>query len=400
VGGTPVFIERGEGPYLIDTDGNRYIDYIGSWGPLILGHAHPEVVRAIEEAARRGSSFGCPTEGEIEMAELLCDAVGSLDVVRLVSSGTEATMSAIRLARGATGRSRIVKFEGCYHGHSDALLAKAGSGLATFGIPGTPGVPPNVVRDTITLPFNDSTAFLDLVESEGDSIAAVIVEPVGGNMGCVTPRPGFLEGLREGCDQCGALLIFDEVMTGFRVAWGGAQAMYDVRPDLTTLGKVIGGGLPVGAYGGREDLMRQMAPDGPVYQAGTLSGNPIAISAGLATLRVIRDDENFYPNLAKLAKRLVEGLLASARRHSIALTGTSVGGMLGLFFTDLPVRDYEGARAADIGRYGRYFHGLLDRGVYMAPSAFEVAFVSSAHSEAVIDDTIEKADQVFGELRE
>ena len=398
VGGTPVFMKRGQGPFLFDADGNRYLDYVASWGPLILGHAHPAVVRAICAAAEQGSSFGCPTEREVEMAEFLRDALPGFDVVRLVNSGTEATMSAIRLARGFTDRPAIVKFEGCYHGHGDALLAKAGSGLATFGIPGTPGVPEGVVRDTLTIPYNDFDAAKQLFAERGDEIAAIIVEPVAGNMGCVPPKEGFLEHLRELCDNAGALLIFDEVMTGFRVAWGGAQVRYGVRPDLTTLGKIIGGGLPVGAYGGREDIMRRIAPDGPVYQAGTLSGNPIAVAAGLATLRGIGDEVDLYARLESLGQRLVDGLSALGAKHGVPISGVVRGGMFGFSFSPEPVTDYASAQEADTAAFGRFFHGMLERGVYFAPSAFEAGFVSAAHDEALIDETLAKADQVLEQL--
>jgi glutamate-1-semialdehyde 2,1-aminomutase len=391
VGGTPVFMAKGEGPFLFDVDGHRYLDYVGSWGPLLLGHAHPAVVAAIQEAATRGTSFGCPTALELEMAEELCAAVESLEVVRLVSSGTEATMSAIRLARGFTGRPRIVKLEGCYHGHGDALLAKAGSGVATFGLPDTPGVPPDTVRDTLTVPYNDLDALRATVEASADALAAVIIEPVAGNMGCIPPREGYLEGVRALCDEVGALLVFDEVMTGFRVAWEGAQGRYGVRPDLTTLGKVIGGGLPVGAYGGREDIMRRIAPDGPIYQAGTLSGNPLAMTAGLTTLREIKRLDGLYARLERLGRRLVDGLVALAAERGIALTGCAVGSMFGVFFSHEPVHDYAGAKAADTAAHARFFHGMLDRGVYLAPSAFEAGFLSALHDEALIDQTLAHA---------
>ena len=395
VGGTPVFMKRGQGPFLFDADGNRYLDYVASWGPLILGHAHPAVVSAICGAAEQGSSFGCPTEREVDLAELLRDALPSLEVVRLVNSGTEATMSAIRLARGFTGRPAIVKFEGCYHGHGDALLAKAGSGVATFGIPGTPGVPEGVVRDTLTIPFNDLEALTRVFEEKGEHIAAVIVEPVAGNMGCILPAEGFLEGLRAQCDAAGSLLIFDEVMTGFRVAWGGAQLRFGVNPDLTTLGKVIGGGLPVGAYGGQEDIMRKIAPDGPVYQAGTLSGNPIAVAAGIATLGGIGDEVDLYARLEGLGRRLIEGLAALGAKHKIPISGVAIGGMFGFSFSSEPVSDYASAQQSDTAAFGRFFHGMLERGVYLAPSAFEAGFISAAHDEALIDETLAKADQVL-----
>ena len=398
VGGTPVFMKRGQGAYIIDADGNRYIDYVQSWGPLILGHTHPDVVRAICSAAELGSSFGCPTERETEIAQALCDAVPSLELVRLVNSGTEATMSAIRLARGFTGRPAIVKFEGCYHGHGDALLAKAGSGVATFGIPGTPGVPEGVVRDTLTLPFNDLAAVEALFAERAGDIAAVIVEPVAGNMGCVAPVDGYLEGLRAACTAAGALLIFDEVMTGFRVAWGGAQERFGVTPDLTTLGKVIGGGLPVGAYGGREDIMRRIAPDGPVYQAGTLSGNPIAVAAGLATLRGIRDEANLYGRLEGLGRRLVDGLIDAGKANGVPISGVALGAMFGFSFSPRPVRNYADAKATDTATFAKFFHGMLERGIYLAPSAFEAGFISAALSDELIDDTLQKAGQVLASL--
>ena len=398
VGGEPVFFARGEGPWLIDVDGRRYIDYVGSWGPMILGHAHPEVVRAVQETAARGLGFGAPTELEVEMAELLCELVPSLERVRMVNSGTEATMSAIRLARGFTGRDLIVKFEGCYHGHSDSLLVKAGSGALTLGVPTSPGVPADLARHTLTLPYNDAAACERAFDEHGARIACVIVEPVAGNMNCVPPVPGFLETLRALCDRHGALLIFDEVMTGFRVALGGAQARYGVRPDLTTLGKVVGGGMPVGAFGGRADVMAHVAPEGPVYQAGTLSGNPVAMAAGLATLRRVRA-EGFFERLEALARRLTEGLRARARAAGVPLSTHCVGGMFGIFFTDVdPVTRYEEVTACDVGRFRRFFHAMLEEGVYLAPSAFEAGFVSAAHEEAHIDATLAAAERAFARL--
>ena len=398
VGGEPVFFARGEGPWLIDVDGRRYIDYVGSWGPMILGHAHPEVVRAVQETAARGLGFGAPTELEVEMAELLCELVPSLERVRMVNSGTEATMSAIRLARGFTGRDLIVKFEGCYHGHSDSLLVKAGSGALTLGVPTSPGVPADLARHTLTLPYNDAAACERAFDEHGARIACVIVEPVAGNMNCVPPVPGFLETLRALCDRHGALLIFDEVMTGFRVALGGAQARYGVRPDLTTLGKVVGGGMPVGAFGGRADVMAHVAPEGPVYQAGTLSGNPVAMAAGLATLRRVRA-EGFFERLEALARRLTDGLRERARAAGVPLSTHCVGGMFGIFFTDVdPVTRYEEVTACDVGRFRRFFHAMLEEGVYLAPSAFEAGFVSAAHEEAHIDTTLAAAERAFARL--
>ena len=398
VGGEPVFFARGEGPWLIDVDGRRYVDYVGSWGPMILGHAHPEVVRAVQETAARGLGFGAPTELEVEMAELLCELVPSLERVRMVNSGTEATMSAIRLARGFTGRDLIVKFEGCYHGHSDSLLVKAGSGALTLGVPTSPGVPADLARHTLTLPYNDAAACERAFDEHGARIACVIVEPVAGNMNCVPPVPGFLETLRALCDRHGALLIFDEVMTGFRVALGGAQARYGVRPDLTTLGKVVGGGMPVGAFGGRADVMAHVAPEGPVYQAGTLSGNPVAMAAGLATLRRVRA-EGFFERLEALGRRLTDGLRERARAAGVPLSTHCVGGMFGIFFTEVdPVTRYEEVTACDVGRFRRFFHAMLEEGVYLAPSAFEAGFVSAAHEEAHIDTTLAAAERAFARL--
>jgi len=398
VGGEPVFFARGEGPYLYDEDGRRYIDYVGSWGPLILGHAHPKVVQAVQETAARGLSFGAPTALEVAMAERLCELVPSLEMVRMVNSGTEATMSAIRLARGFTGRDKIVKFEGCYHGHADALLVKAGSGALTLGVPSSPGVPASLAEHTLTLPYNDLDRARDLFRRLGDQIACVIVEPVAGNMNCVPPVPGFLEGLRELCDASGALLVFDEVMTGFRVALGGAQARYGVRPDLTCLGKVVGGGMPVGAFGGRRDVMERLAPQGPVYQAGTLSGNPVAMAAGLATLEELTQP-GFYEALEEQARRLTAGLVARAKAFDVPLTANVVGGMFGIFFTEEPeVRRYEQVLACDQERFRRFFHGMLEQGVYFAPSAFEAGFVSAAHGHRDIKATLVAAEQVFARL--
>ncbi len=399
VGGDPVFFTRGEGAWLYDADGKRYIDYVGSWGPMIAGHAHPQVIRAVQEAAGNGLGFGAPTEIETRMAERLCRLVPSMELVRMVSSGTEATMSAIRLARGFTGRDRIVKFEGCYHGHSDALLVKAGSGALTLGVPTSPGVPAAVAAHTTTLTYNDSDGVAQAFESIGHEVATIIVEPVAGNMNCIPPEPGFLETLRELCDRYGCVLIFDEVMTGFRVALGGAQEYYGIRPDLTTLGKVIGGGLPVGAFGGRRDIMEQIAPLGPVYQAGTLSGNPLSVTAGLATLELVCAD-GVHERLGAAAGRLVGGLQAAADRAGIPFTSNQVGGMFGFFFSEQqPVSRFEQVTHCDMDRFRTFYHGMLDAGVYLAPSAFEAGFVSTAHSDSVIDETIAAAETVFGALR-
>ncbi len=398
VGGEPIFIRSAEGAWLTDEDGRRYIDYVGSWGPMIVGHAHPEVIAAVREAAGRGLGYGAPTAAETEMAELICELVPSIEKVRMVNSGTEATMSAIRLARGFTGRDKVIKFEGCYHGHVDSLLVKAGSGALTLGVPTSPGVPAGLAADTLTLAYNDAAQVREAFARHGAEIAAVIVEPVAGNMSCVPPRPGFLETLRECCDAHGALLILDEVMTGFRVALGGAQALYGVRPDLTTLGKVIGGGMPVGAFGGRAEIMDRLAPDGPVYQAGTLSGNPVAMAAGLATLRLVREP-GFHERLAATAERLTEGLRERARAAGVALTCNRVGAMFGLFFTAAAeVTCFAEVMACDAERFARFFRGMLERGVYLAPSAFETGFVSSAHGEAEIEATLEAAAEVFAAL--
>ncbi len=398
VGGDPVFFSRGEGAWLFDADDKCYIDYVGSWGPMIAGHAHPEVIRAVREMAAQGLGFGAPTEIETRMADLLCELVPSMDMVRMVNSGTEATMSAIRLARGFTGRDRIIKFEGCYHGHSDALLVKAGSGTLTLGVPTSPGVPAAVAAHTSTLTYNDLDGIDEVFASIGNEIAAIIVEPVAGNMNCIPPVPGFLEGLRSRCDEYGSVLIFDEVMTGFRVALGGAQQHYGVTPDLTTLGKVIGGGLPVGAFGGRRDIMEQLAPLGPVYQAGTLSGNPISLAAGLATLE-LACAEGFHQQLDRAAKRLTAGLQVQANRAGIPFSTNQVGGMFGCFFSpETPVTRFEQVMACDIKRFQAFYHGMLDAGVYLAPSAFEAGFVSSAHTDAIIDATVDAAGRVFKTL--
>ncbi|RNB54372.1 glutamate-1-semialdehyde-2,1-aminomutase [Brevibacillus gelatini] len=388
VGGNPVYIAKGEGSRIFDVDGNSYIDYIGSWGPLILGHAHPRVLAAITEVAALGTSFGAPTERETEMAKLVCELVPSVEVVRMVNSGTEATMSALRLARGYTKRNKIMKFEGCYHGHADSLLIKAGSGVATLGLPDSPGVPEGTALNTITVPYNDLDSVKLAFETFGDDLAAVIVEPIGGNMGVVPPLPGFLEGLREITAKYGTLLIFDEVMTGFRVALGGAQQLYGITPDLTTMGKVIGGGLPVGAYGGKREIMQQIAPAGPIYQAGTLSGNPLAMAAGLTTLQEL-SKPGVYEHLEKLSARLGEGLAENARKLGIPHTMNRVGSMVCLFFTDTPVINYETAKTADLERFSAYFSYMLEEGVMLPPSQFEGMFVSLAHTEEDIERTIE-----------
>ncbi|HPQ95756.1 MAG TPA: glutamate-1-semialdehyde 2,1-aminomutase [Thiolinea sp.] len=398
VGGTPRFIARAEGAYLYDADGNRLIDYVGSWGPMIAGHAHPEVVDVVREAALNGLSYGAPTELEVTMAERICKLLPSMDMVRMVSSGTEATMSAIRLARGVTGRKVIVKFEGGYHGHGDSLLVKAGSGALTFGEPNSPGVQPELAQFTLTLDYNDSAQVREVFAERGGEIACVIVEPVAGNMNCVPPVPGFLEALREVCDQSGALLIFDEVMTGFRVALGGAQAYYNIRPDLTTLGKVIGGGMPVGAFGGRRDVMEHLSPLGSVYQAGTLSGNPIAMAAGLKTLEIIAR-EGFYEELGSKTFLLTQEMQAAADAAGIPFTTHCVGGMFGLFFSeDDSITRYHQVTRCDIPRFNRFFHGMLDGGIYLAPSAYEAGFVSSVHTDEDIAATLDRVQAVFARL--
>ncbi|MDR2926097.1 MAG: glutamate-1-semialdehyde 2,1-aminomutase [Azoarcus sp.] len=394
VGGAPCFIERAEGARMWDAEGRAYIDYVGSWGPAITGHAHPEIVAAVQSAASKGLSFGAPTVAEIEMAELLCEMLPSLDMVRLVSSGTEATMSAIRLARGHTGRENIIKFEGCYHGHADSLLVKAGSGMLTFGNPSSAGVPADFARHTIVLDYNDLDGVETVFKARGDEIAAVIVEPVAGNMNMVRPRHGFLEGLRRLCSQYGAVLIFDEVMTGFRVGPQGAQGLYGIAPDLTTLGKVIGGGMPVGAFGGRHDIMEKIAPLGSVYQAGTLSGSPVAVAAGLASLKLTRA-AGFYETLAARTRQLTEGLAQAARAAGAEFCCDAVGGMFGLYFSVRPPETFNEVMAMDRERFNRFFHAMLEKGHYFAPSAFEAGFVSSAHGEAEIAATIEAARDVF-----
>jgi glutamate-1-semialdehyde 2,1-aminomutase len=396
VGGEPVFIDRASGAHVFGADGRSYIDYVGSWGPMIVGHAHPAVIRAVQERSARGLSFGAPTEIETRLAKKICELMPSIELVRMVSSGTEATMSAIRLARGFTGRDKIVKFEGCYHGHSDSLLVKAGSGALTLGVPTSPGVPKELAAHTITLAYNDIAQVQQLFSDMGDDIACIIVEPVAGNMNCVPPVPGFLEALRAVCDQSRAVLIFDEVMTGFRVALGGAQSLYGVNPDLTTLGKIVGGGMPVGAFGGRRDIMEKIAPLGPVYQAGTLSGNPVAMAAGLTTLELICEP-GFHARLAEKTQQLVDGLTQAAHAASVAFSANQVCGMFGLFFTDKsPVRYFREVMACDAQRFNRFFHAMLEEGVYLAPSAFEAGFLSAAHSTIEIEATIAAARRAFG----
>jgi glutamate-1-semialdehyde 2,1-aminomutase len=398
VGGDPVFVDCAAGPYIYDPDGNRYIDYVGSWGPMILGHAHHEVIEAVASVIDKGLSFGAPTELETQMADKVCELVPSMQMVRMVSSGTEATMSAIRLARGYTGRDKIVKFEGCYHGHSDSLLMKAGSGMLTLGEPSSPGVPACLAAETLTLSYNNSEQVRETFAALGERIACIIVEPVAGNMNCIPPLPGFLETLRDVCNEYGSVLIFDEVMTGFRVALGGAQAHYGIQPDLTTLGKVIGGGMPVGAFGGKLEIMQQVAPLGPVYQAGTLSGNPVAMTAGLQTLELI-SAPGFYDALSAKVETLVDGIMQTAREHRIPLAENHVGGMFGLFFTrQTQVTDYAGATGCDQARFKAFFHAMLERGVYLAPSAFEAGFVSAAHSDEDIQNTIGAAGEAFSTL--
>lgn len=398
VGGSPVFFKRGSGARLWDEEGKEYIDYVGSWGPMIMGHSHPEVIAAVKDQLLAGLGFGAPTVLETRMADLVCKLVPSIEKVRMVSSGTEATMSAIRLARGATGRDKIIKFEGCYHGHSDSLLVKAGSGALTFGVPTSPGVPTELANLTLTLEYNNLQQVAEVLKAESEAVACIIVEPVAGNMNCIPPVSGFLDGLRKLCDETGSLLIFDEVMTGFRVAQGGAQAYYSVRPDLTTLGKVIGGGLPVGAFGGRAEIMDQIAPDGPVYQAGTLSGNPLAMSAGLKMLELIQQP-GLYDRLSEMALKLVSGIQQRASEAGIPMTYNQVGGMFGLFFTDKEkVTSFSDVMNCDTARFNQFFHGMLERGVNLAPSSFEAGFVSSAHGEEEINTTLAKAEEVFSTL--
>jgi glutamate-1-semialdehyde 2,1-aminomutase len=397
VGGTPPFFERASGAHLWDADGKRYIDYLGSWGPMVAGHTHPAVVEAVQSAASRALSFGAPTESEVEMAEMLCRLVPSMEMLRLVSSGTEATMTAIRLARGHTGRDLIVKFEGCYHGHADALLVKAGSGALTFGNPSSAGVPAGTAAQTLVLDFNDSAGVQALFDQRGKEIAGVIVEPVAGNMNLVLPAPGFLETLREQCTRHGAVLILDEVMTGFRVALGGAQARYGIRPDLTTLGKVIGGGMPLAAVGGRREILQRIAPLGPVYQAGTLSGNPVAVAAGLATLRLV-DTPGFQERIEATGSSLVAGLSAAAKRAGVTFSSQSIGSMFGVYFRATPPRSFAEVMQCDRERFNRFFHAMLERGVYLAPSAYEAGFVSAAHGSREIEETLAAAREAFAKV--
>ncbi len=398
VGGSPLFIKHAEGAYIIDEDDRRYVDYVGSWGPMILGHGHPEVLEAVRRQLEHGLSYGAPTAMETEMAELVCSLVPSMDMVRMVSSGTEATMSAIRLARGYTGRDTIIKFEGCYHGHSDSLLVKAGSGALTFGVPSSPGVPAAFAQHTLTLPYNDIAAVRETLSRVGNEIACIIVEPVAGNMNCVPPVPGFLEGLREACDEHGVVLIFDEVMTGFRVALGGAQAHFGVTPDLSTFGKVVGGGMPVGAFGGKREIMQHISPLGPVYQAGTLSGNPLAMAAGLTTLKLI-SRPGFHDELAAYTSRLLQGLQDRADAASVPFVTTQVGGMFGLYFSGADaIQTFEDVMASDAERFSKFFHLMLDQGVYLAPSAYEAGFTSIAHGEAELQLTLDAAERAFAAL--
>jgi glutamate-1-semialdehyde 2,1-aminomutase len=397
VGGTPLFITSAKGAIVYDADGRGYVDYVGSWGPMILGHAHPDIIAAVQDAATRGTSYGAPTELEVELAEEVISAFPSIEKVRLTSSGTEATMSALRVARGYTGRAKIVKFEGCYHGHGDSLLVKAGSGVATLGLPDSPGVLPEVAENTITVPFNDAAALEGVFNEVGSEIAAVIIEPVVGNMGCVPPREGYLQAVRAITEKHGAVLIFDEVMTGFRVARGGAQQLYGVRADMTTLGKILGGGLPVGAFGGRREIMDVVAPVGPVYQAGTLSGNPLAVTAGLVQLRALKNGE-VYEQLERATKTLVDGLSDAAREAGVETVSNRVGSMFTGFFAGEPVFDWASAAKSDREAYARFFHAMLDEGVYLAPSQFEAAFVSAAHTDELIGRTVEAARKAFAKV--
>lgn len=398
VGGDPIFFSKAKGPYVYDEDDNQYIDYVGSWGPMIVGHAHPDVLKSVQETMQNGLSFGAPTELETQMADKVCGLVPSMDMVRMVSSGTEATMSALRLARGYTGRDKIVKFEGCYHGHSDSLLVKAGSGALTLGVPTSPGVPASLAEHTITLSYNNIEEVKSTFKEMGDQIACIIVEPVAGNMNCIPPVPGFLEGLREVCDEHGSVLILDEVMTGFRVSIGGAQGYYNIKPDLTTLGKVIGGGMPVGAFGGKREIMEQIAPLGPIYQAGTLSGNPVAMAAGLTTLNII-SQPGFYEALTQKTETLAKGLEERAAKANIPLTTNQAGAMFGFFFTEEKnITTFEQVSACDAERFKKFYHGMLEQGIYLAPSAYETGFVSSAHSDGDIAKTLDAAEKVFFSL--
>jgi len=397
VGTKPLFIDHAEGCMIYDSDGNSFIDYIGSWGPMILGHRHPLVIEAIADVLKRGTSFGAPTDLEVRLAELVIEAVESFEMVRMVNSGTEATMSAIRLARGVTGRDKIIKFDGCYHGHADSLLVEAGSGVATLGIPGSPGVPESFVAHTLSLPYNDIDCVKKIMEEQGKKIACIIVEPVAGNMGLVRPADGFLETLRELTKKNESLLIFDEVMTGFRVAYGGAQSLYGISPDISCFGKIIGGGLPVGAYGGRRDIMEKIAPQGSIYQAGTLSGNPVAMAAGIATLKQIKKP-GFYEKLDEKSERLAKGFEKAAKQAGIKVFVDRVGSMLGLFFTDKKINNFDEAKTSDLNMFSAYYKGMLDKGIYLAPSQFEALFVSSAHTIEHIDKTVEAAEEVFRNL--
>jgi len=398
VGAEPIFIDRAEGCLIFDADGNRYIDYIGSWGPLILGHRHPAVMDAIVSVLERGTSFGAPIDLEVQLAEMVIEAVPSVEMVRMVNSGTEATMSAVRLARGATQRDIVIKFDGCYHGHADTLLVAAGSGVATLGIPGSPGIPESIARHTLSLPYNDIECLKEVMKKQGDSVACIVVEPIAGNMGLVPPEKGFLETLRELADRFGAILIFDEVMTGFRVAYGGAQDLFGVYPDLTCFGKIIGGGLPVGAYGGKLDLMSKVAPQGSVYQAGTLSGNPVAMAAGIATLEQLQKDD-VYGALDEKADRLLSGLEQAAKKAAIPVQAKRVGSMLGFFFNEKEVKNFDDAKTCDLDRFSAFYNGLRQKGIYIAPSQFEVLFISIAHDTEHIDRTIEAAQEVLGQLK-
>ena len=396
VGGTPIFFERGEGAYLYDVDGNSYIDYVGSWGPMILGHANPIIIDSVKAILEKGLGFGAPTEIETSLAKKVCQLVPSIDLVRMVSSGTEATMSAIRLARGYTGRDKILKFEGCYHGHSDSLLVKAGSGALTLGVPTSPGVPKDLAKHTLTLEYNNLEVVEALFSEIGEEIGCIIVEPVAGNMNCIPPKEGFLQGLRKICDEYGAVLIFDEVMTGFRVALGGAQEFYNVKPDLTALGKVIGGGLPCAAFGGKREIMNQIAPLGPIYQAGTLSGNPLSMASGLAMLSALESDKSFYENLGKRSQYLVDGIVSEAKAKNIPMTSNSVGGMFGLFFSsEKNVSNFSQASSCNIELFKKFYNAMLKQGIYLAPSAYEAGFLSNAHTDDDLDKTINAASTAF-----